>query len=431
MRHRGLRLCLSDKAMTKASASGGWASMRCCEVLQAWSLCVRSIRKYEVWVVLCSFSVIEWGMSEPKKLTEASIEKVLMEVLIRFGLIALLIYLCAHVFSPFTGILLWGLIMAVALYPIHQQLAKRLGGRQGRASTVMILGVMLVFGVPMLMLGKSFGSHLTEVYTHLDAGTLEIEPPSESVAEWPLIRERVYTGWNNLSTDLPKALKRNEVQVKALSKKVLSAALNGAKAMLLLFGAFVIAGVMMAFGRPGIDAIRRVFNRFVGEKGGGALQALCTGTVRSVAVGVLGVALIQAILFGLGFMLIGLKAAGVLSLITLFIGIIQVPALVVAVPVIAYMWMGGDGGTAMNVIFTIYFIIAALSDNVLKPMLLGRGVDAPMPIILIGALGGMVSAGFIGLFIGAVVLAVGYKIFMNWVADHSNQDDSENAAANI
>lgn len=359
-------------------------------------------------------------MSEPNtnKLTEASIEKVLMEALIRFGLIALLIYLCAHVFAPFTGILLWGLIMAVALYPVHQKLAKRLGGKQGRASTLMVVGVMLVLGVPMLMLGNSFGSHLHRVYTHLEAGTLEIEPPSESVAEWPVVGERVYTGWNNMATDLPNALKRNEMQVKEVSKKLLGAALNGAKAMMLLFGAFVIAGVMMAFGQSGIQALRRVFTRFVGEDGGVKLQALCTGTVRSVAVGVLGVALIQAILFGIGFMLIGLKTAGVLALITLFIGIIQVPALIVALPVIIYMWTGGDGGTAMNVIFTIYFILAALSDNVLKPMLLGRGVDAPMPIILIGALGGMVSAGFIGLFIGAVVLAVGYKVFMNWVAEH-------------
>lgn len=201
--------------------------------------------------------------------------------------------------------------------------------------------------------------------------------------------------------------------------------------MFLLFGAFVIAGVMMAYGQAGIGAMRRVFNRFVGEAGGCKLQALCTGTVRSVAVGVLGVALIQAILFGLGFMLIGLKAAGVLALITLFIGIIQVPALIVALPVIAYMWTAGDASTAMNVVFTIYFMVAALSDNVLKPMLLGRGVDAPMPIILIGALGGMVSAGFIGLFIGAVVLAVGYKIFMSWVAEDSAQDDAENAATNI
>lgn len=369
-------------------------------------------------------------MSDPNQLTNSSIEKVLMEVLIRFGLIAVLIFLCAHVFAPFTGILLWGLIMAVALYPIHQKLAKRLGGRQGRASTVMVVGVMLVLGVPMLMLGNSFGSHLHRVYTQLEEGTAEIEPPSESVAEWPLIGERVYTGWNKLANDLPDTLKENEMQVKALSKRLLSAALNGAKAMMLLFGAFVIAGVMMAFGKSGIQALARVFARFVGESGGVKLQALCTGTVRSVAVGVLGVALIQAVLFGLGFMLIGLKTAGVLALITLFIGIIQIPALVVGIPVIAYIWMGGDGSTAMNVIFTIYFIVAALSDNFLKPMLLGRGVDAPMPIILIGALGGMVSAGFIGLFIGAVVLAVGYKIFMNWVAENPGPDDAGSVTSN-
>ena len=129
-------------------------------------------------------------------------------------------------------------------------------------------------------------------------------------------------------------------------------------------------------------------------------------------------------------MLIGLKTAGVLALITLFVGIIQVPALIVAIPVIAYMWSSGDASTGMNTIFTIYFILAGVSDNVLKPMLLGRGVDAPMPIILIGALGGMVSAGFIGLFIGAVVLAVGYKIFMSWVTEHPGQDSASNAATN-
>lgn len=370
-------------------------------------------------------------MSESTKLTEASIEKVLMEVLIRFGLIAVLIYLCAHVFAPFTGILLWGLIMAVALYPFHQRLAKRFGGRQGRASTVMVVGVMVVLGLPMLILGNSFGSHVREVYTEVEQGTLHIDAPKDSVAEWPVVGERVHSAWNQASLDFPDFIKENALQVKALSKRLLQAALSGAKAMMLLFGAFVVSGIMMAYGKAGSDAIERVFNRFVGVGPGTKLQGLCTGTVRSVAVGVLGVALIQAILFGLGFMFIGLKTAGLLALIVFFIGVIQVPALIVAVPVIAYMWSTGDSGTAMNVVFTIYFMIAALSDNVLKPLLLGRGVDAPMPIILIGALGGMVSAGFIGLFIGAVVLAVGYKVFMNWVLEQPTERSPGNAAANI
>lgn len=129
-------------------------------------------------------------------------------------------------------------------------------------------------------------------------------------------------------------------------------------------------------------------------------------------------------------MLIGLKIAGVLALITLFIGIIQLPAFIVALPVIVYMWIAGESSTTMNVVFTIYFIGAGLADNILKPILLGRGVDAPMPIILIGALGGMVSAGFIGLFIGAVVLAVGYKIAIQWVEDPPQQHRVTDVASN-
>lgn len=353
-----------------------------------------------------------------------------MEVLIRFGLIVLLIYLCAHVFAPFAGILLWGLIMAVALYPIHQGIAKRLGGPQGRASIYMIVAVLLVLGVPMLLLGNSFGEDLQKLYVFLDAGALALKPPSESVAEWPLIGQHLYSTWNQASTDFADFIRDNQLRVQAVSAHLLKAALNALKAMMMLLGAFIVAGIMMAYSQPGIAAMTRVFKRFAGEAGGLKLQALCTGTVRSVAVGVLGVACVQAILFGLGFMLIGLKIAGVLALITLFIGIIQLPAFIVALPVIVYMWIAGESSTTMNVVFTIYFIGAGLADNILKPILLGRGVDAPMPIILIGALGGMVSAGFIGLFIGAVVLAVGYKIAIQWVEDPPQQHRVTDVASN-
>jgi predicted PurR-regulated permease PerM len=144
---------------------------------------------------------------------------------------------------------------------------------------------------------------------------------------------------------------------------------------------------------------------------------------------VLGVALIQAILLGVGFMLAGVPAAGLLALIVLLLAIMQLPATLVSLPVILWLWNSGDGGTVMNVIWTVYFVLAGLADNVLKPMLLGRGVDAPMPVILIGALGGMVSSGFIGLFTGAVILAVGYQIFMQWVATKSEDEGADQAEA--
>ena len=87
----------------------------------------------------------------------------------------------------------------------------------------------------------------------------------------------------------------------------------------------------------------------------------------------------------------------------------------ISLPVVGYLWWMGEGGTVAKVIFTIWFLVAGMADNVLKPLLLGRGVDAPMLVILIGAIGGMVTGGITGLFLGAVLLAVGYQIFMEWV----------------
>jgi predicted PurR-regulated permease PerM len=155
------------------------------------------------------------------------------------------------------------------------------------------------------------------------------------------------------------------------------------------------------------------------------LQALITATIRSVATGVIGVAFIQALLLGVGFYMAGVPAAGVLSIIVLLIGIAQVPASIISLPVVAYIWWSGDASTTINIVWTIYLIVAGMADNVLKPLLLGRGVDAPMPVILIGALGGMVSAGIIGLFLGAVLLAVGYKAFMLWVNDDEESTSAE------
>jgi predicted PurR-regulated permease PerM len=135
------------------------------------------------------------------------------------------------------------------------------------------------------------------------------------------------------------------------------------------------------------------------------------------------------LLLGLGFIFAGVPGAGPLAILVMVLGIVQLPAALISIPVIIYLWVGGDASTTSNIIFTVYLLVAGLADNVLKPLLLGRGVDVPMPIILIGALGGMVSAGIIGLFIGAIVLAVGYKIFMDWVDEPSQDQEGESAAS--
>ena len=130
----------------------------------------------------------------------------------------------------------------------------------------------------------------------------------------------------------------------------------------------------------------------------------------------LGVAFLQAIIVGLCLLVAGVPWAGVLAVIVLVLGIAQVPALIATLPAIAYLWVSGNYGTGAAVLYTVLLVVAGMADNVLKPLMLGRGVDAPMPVILLGALGGMAAGGILGMFVGGTLLALGYQIFMGWVA---------------
>jgi predicted PurR-regulated permease PerM len=347
-----------------------------------------------------------------------------MDLLIRVGLIAFVTILCARIFAPFTGLLLWALILAVALYPLQRRLAGRLGGRQGWSATLIVIAGLLLIGVPTVMLGSSFASRIHDVYTAFENNEIVINAPSAGVADWPLVGKKVYSTWSAAAEDLPDFLHENKTQLTNLSKRALSAATNTAGAVMIFLGALIIAGIMMAYGEAGNRAMRRIFCRLSSPEKGPRLHRLSTATVRSVATGVIGVAFIQALLLGVGFIAAGVPAAGVLALLVMVVGILQLPALIISLPVIAYLWAGGDASTTVNIVFTIYLLLAGMADNVLKPMLLGRGVDAPMPIILIGALGGMVSAGIIGLFLGAVLLAVGYQLFMEWVDEDGAEENA-------
>ena len=353
------------------------------------------------------------------------LSKDLMDLIIRVGLIAFVVVMSVRIFAPFAGLMLWALILAVALYPLHRGLAARIGGRQGVSATVLVVAGLLLIGIPTVMLGSSFAERIQDTYTALENQTVTIPTPKPSVAEWPLIGESVFDAWSAAASNLPDYLAEHKEQLTNLSKRLLSAAASTAAGVLQFLGALIIAGIMMAYGEAGSRAMLRIANRLAGPAEGPQIYGLSTATIRSVATGVIGVAFIQALLLGIGFIMAGVPGAGVLAVVVLLIGIMQLPALIVSLPVIAYLWMAGDASTTINIVLTIYLLIAGSADNVLKPLLLGRGVDVPMPIVLIGALGGMVSAGIIGLFVGAVLLSVGYQVFMGWV---DNADDTTEAA---
>jgi predicted PurR-regulated permease PerM len=348
--------------------------------------------------------------------TEKRLARLLLDVLIRAGLVLALAMLCYRVFSPFLVLMVWALVLAVTLYPLHQALATRMGGRQGWAATLItVLGVALIVAPTAVLVG-SMGDSVNRAIDEVQQNTLQIPPPRPGVAAWPVVGPKVHAAWQLAHDDLPALVKSLQPKIGELAKAALAMVASIGGGILAFVAAFIISGIIMAFGKAGDRASHAIFARIVGVERGDEFTALSVATIRAVAQGVIGIAFIQAILVGLCLLVAGVPLAGVLAVIVLVLGIAQVPALIVTLPAIAYLWMSGGYGTGEAALYSVLLFVAGMADNVLKPLMLGRGVDAPMPVILLGALGGMAAGGIVGLFVGAVLLALGYQIFMGWVA---------------
>ncbi|MHB9797394.1 AI-2E family transporter [Pseudomonas sp. MT3] len=347
----------------------------------------------------------------------------LLDVLIKAGLVATLAIFAFQVFQPFMELMLWSVILAVTLYPVLRWVKARTGLKDGHAATLIVLVVLLVLLAPIYLLATSIGESVDSLAVVLKSGTWSVPAPSRSVAEWPLIGPRLYDFWLAASTSLSDVLRGLLPNLKDTGRMLLGAAASAGGAFVLFIGAIIISGIIMAFGETGTVAAQRIAMRISGEERGKHISALCTATIRAVALGVIGIAFIQMLLIGLGFVVKGVPGAGILALVVLVLGIAQAPASLVTLPVIIYV-LSAEGFSAATIAFAIYIFVAGLADNVLKPLLLGRGVDVPMPVVLIGALGGMVVKGIIGLFIGPVILAVTYKLFWQWVDQQVPKMDS-------
>ena len=358
-------------------------------------------------------------MNAPSQLDqelEQRLASPLLEVLIRAGLILGLAMLCYRVFSPFLTLMVWALILAVTLYPLHQYLAGKIGGKQGLAATLLVVVGFLLIVTPTALLMSSLGDSVRHLINGVQNNSLQIPAPRPAVEEWPIVGQRIHDVWSKAHADLPALVQSMQPKIGELAKTALGFVASIGGALLQFIAAFIIAGIIMAFGQSGSRSSQAIFERIAGTTRGGEFVKLSTATIRAVAQGVIGVAFIQAIIVGLALLVAGVPWAGALAVIVLVLGIAQVPALIVTLPAIVYVWSGGDNSTAAAIAYTVVLLVSGMADNVLKPLMLGRGVDAPMPVILLGALGGMATAGILGMFVGATLLALGYQIFMGWVA---------------
>lgn len=347
-------------------------------------------------------------------ITFANNSKGLLDVLIRAGLIAVLVMFCFEIFKPFLGLVLWSLILAITLYPLNQLLAARMGNHSGYAAIILVIVGLACLMIPLSLLGKSIVDSVQSGIHSFEQGNIEIPAPPPNVENWPLIGEPLYQFWLHASQDLSWVFQQLMPHLGEWSKVALHQVAGVGAGIVVFVIALIVAGVIMTHGESGQRTAVAITSRLAGPERGPQLAELCTSTIRAVAQGVVGIAFIQMLLVGIGLVLMGVPGAGVIALFVLLLGIMQLPVLLVTIPVIIYVFAHDGVGTS-TVIFAVWTVLAGFSDTALKPLLLGRGVAVPMPVILIGALGGMITGGIIGLFIGPVMLAVGYQLFMSWV----------------
>lgn len=335
-----------------------------------------------------------------------------IEIAIRLGLIFLVLAWCLQILTPFISLVAWGAIIAVALYKPFLKLVEKLGGRRKLAvSLIAIIGIAIIL-VPVISLSSSMVDGATKLGTQVSDGSIHIPAPPEYVQDWPIVGEKTYKLWTDASQNLRSVLEQYPHQLAGAGKKLLGAAAGIGGGILQFVISFLIAAVLLTNAEGAGTSLRRLANRLTADHGDELID-MSTSTIRSVAVGVIGIAFIQALLGGLGMMFAGVPAAGLLAIVILFLAIAQLPPILVLGPVAFYVFSAES--TTVAVVFLIWSILVSSSDMVLKPLLLGRGVDVPMLVILLGAIGGMITSGIVGLFIGAVVLALGYKLFGVWL----------------
>ena len=349
-------------------------------------------------------------MAEPDMQHDNYISRAL-EVSFHVGLLILLAGACLFILRPFLPMIAWGIIIAIAVYPGYRRLQNLLGGRRGLAAVLCTVFLFAILIVPVVLLTGSLVEGVQSLAARVREGTPLIPPPPPRIAAWPIIGSSLNSAWEQASKNLSAALQTFTPQIKSAISGLLLASAGIGLTILQWILSIIVAGVLLANAATGAKVARSLAIRLFGDKGV-EFEELAGATIRSVTTGIIGVALIQSFFAVLGFVVGRLPGAGLWSVIFVFAAVLQLGGLVL-IPAAIYMF--AIASTTKAVVFLIWCVIVGSMDNVLKPLLLGRGVAVPMAVVFLGAIGGFIAMGTIGLFVGAIVLSVGYKLLQAWM----------------
>lgn len=328
--------------------------------------------------------------------------------------LALLLVWCYKIIHPFTTIIVWSSILAIALFPLQLILTSKLKGRNILSAVIITLLMLLLIIGPFTGLILASVDEIKTLTEVIQSGNLNIPSPNTNVKEWPVIGEKTYLYWTEASNNMTFFITKHRDEIEPIVLKTLSLLSSVGSGLALLLISIIISGVFLVFAVPMTAFAQKLFVKLAGSYGDDMANSAAK-TVRNVAKGVLGVSFIQAVLAGIGLTLAGVPLAGIWTLLCLVFAIIQVGVFPVSLGVIIYIWGAADTTTAL--ILTIWMIFVGAIDNVLKPILMGKGAPAPMLVVFIGAIGGFIANGFIALFTGAIIFTIAYNLLMGWLND--------------
>src|SRR5882757_2537224 len=311
--------------------------------------------------------------------------------------LAFLFIWCFQILAPFFTPVIWAAILAVALFPLHQKLKSLLKGRGVLAAILMTVFFLIFFISVISWLGFRTGTEIKNEITNFQEGKLKIPPPSEKVKDWPLVGKKVFQAWTQLSTGVESFLQQYPEQIRSAGNYVLDLITSSGKAILFFILSIIISGVFLCYAEESAEYARKFFSRLINSSQFD-ISSIAAVTIRNVVRGILGVALIQSLCAGLGFFIARIPYAGIWTLLCLILAITQIGIVPVTLGVLIYIWTTGN--TTIAILLTIWMIPVGLLDNILKPIMMGKGAPVPMIIFFLGSLGGFIYSGFVGLFTG-------------------------------
>ncbi len=347
-----------------------------------------------------------------------AIDRKVVDLAVKLMLLGLFAYWSLTLIAPFAVILIWAAIFATAVYPLQVWLRARLFGHGTLASLLITLFTLALILGPSAALVASLAGTVEPVAHDLMAGTFVLPPPTPDVRDWPVVGVKLFEIWGAAHNDLSGFLSTNKSNFTSTGKTLLGLAAGLGGDVLLFAVSVVIAGFLYSRG-PQLAEIGRRLGRRAGGERGSSFVDLAGATVRNVSRGVVGISLLQALLAGIGLMVAGIPAAGVITVGVLILAIIQIGPALLLIPVTIWVWV--DMETLTAVLFTIYMIPVLTFDNILKPIVMSRGLKTPMLVIFVGVIGGTLTHGLIGLFLGPIVLAVFYELFGAWLLSEDAQ----------